>query len=188
MCVIAIKNKGVSLPSESELRMAFECNPHGCGFVSSSGLYWRGMDFEEFYEKLQDVSIDDACIIHFRYATHGSHKPSNCHPFKYGDLYFAHNGILPVRTKKDMTDSETVFRNILAPAANLFGFGTPGFTSVVNRNIYSSKFAFMYHGRIKYYGRWIREDNGLLWSNLNHRPYVYDARSPYFGHERVVYV
>ena len=170
MCVIICKNKGVSMPTEHELRQAFECNPHGIGFVSSNGIYWRGMDFEEFYKALQGVGIEDACIIHFRYATHGSHKVSNCHPFKMGDIYFAHNGVLPVRTQKDMTDSETVFQNILYPAAKMFGFATPDFNRVVNNNLWSSKFAFMKDGRIKIYGRWIREDNGLLWSNLNHRP------------------
>ena len=183
MCVILIKNKGVGLPSVRELRRAYEHNPHGCGFVSSNGIYWRGMDFDTLIDKLHGVGVDDACIIHFRLATHGSHKPSNCHPFKIGDLYFAHNGVLPVRTKNDMTDSETVFRNVLAPACQLFGFGTMGFDEVVNRNIYSSKFAFMLDGKIRYYGRWVKDPDGLLWSNLNHRP-VYSY--PFEG-TRLVY-
>lgn len=173
MCVIIIKKKGVELPSEHELRLAFEHNPHGCGFVSSNGVYWRGMRFDIFYKMLQKVRVEDACIIHFRLATHGSHKVSNCHPFKQGNLYFAHNGVLPVRTKDDMTDSETVFRNVLIPAAEIFGFGTQAFDSVVNRNIYSSKFAFMKDGEVRFYGSWIREDNGLIWSNLNHRGYYF---------------
>lgn len=184
MCVICIKNSGVELPTRKELMMAFECNPHGCGFVASNGAYWRGMRFDEFYAKLtSSVGIDDSCIIHFRYATHGSHKVSNCHPFKCGDLYFAHNGVLPIRTKDDKTDSETVFRSTLAPAADIFGFGTDAFNGVVNRNIFSSKFAFMYKGKIRYYGRWIKEDDGLIWSNLNHRPF-----GSYYGHNRVVFV
>ena len=171
MCVILIKKRGVEMPSESELRRAYQCNPHGCGFVSSNGFYWRGMDFDEMMSRLKFVGVDDECMIHFRYATHGSHKPSNCHPFKIGDLYFAHNGVLPIRTKHDMTDSETIFRDVLAPAAELFGFGSKEFNSVINNNIWSSKFAFMYKGKIKFYGRWLREDNGLIWSNLNHRPF-----------------
>lgn len=177
MCVICIKKQGVELPSERELRQAYHSNPHGCGFVSSNGLYWRGMDIEEFLEKLRGVRLEDECIIHFRYATHGSHKPSNCHPFKCGELYFAHNGVLPIKTHHDMTDSETVFKNVLVPAADMFGFGSREFNSVVNNNIWSSKFAFMYKGKVKFYGRWLREDNGLIWSNLNHRPFSYMTRS-----------
>ena len=169
MCVIIVKKKGVELPTEKELRLAFNHNQHGCGFVSSNGVYWRGMRFDIFMKMLQKVRLEDACIIHFRLATHGSHKVANCHPFKEGDLYFAHNGVLPVRTKNDMTDSETVFRNVLVPAARIFGFGTRDFDMVVNNNIYSSRFAFMKGGEIKIYGSWIREDTGLIWSNLNHR-------------------
>lgn len=179
MCVICIKNKGVEMPSEKELRQAYNANPHGCGFVSSNGLYWRGMDFDEFLHRISMVGKNDACIIHFRLATHGSHKASNCHPFKHNDLYFAHNGILPVRTKNDMTDSETVFRNVLAPASDIFGFGTNAFDDVVNRNIYSSRFAFMKDGKIRFYGSWLKEDNGLIWSNLNHRPFDWSAYERY---------
>ena len=179
MCVIIVKRKGIEMPSERELRMAFECNPHGCGFVSSNGLYWRGMNFNELYSRLRFVGLNDSCIIHFRYATHGSHKPANCHPFKSGDLYFAHNGVLPVNTSNDMTDSETVFRNVLVPAAMRYGLGSREFNKVVSENIWTSKFAFMYHGEIKIYGRWLREDNGLLWSNLNHRPFSCYAKAWY---------
>lgn len=173
MCVLIIKDKGIKMPSKNELKLAALHNPHGFGFVSSNGFYYRTMDFEDFYKHLKGVRKEDACIIHFRIATHGSHKVDNCHPFNLGDIYFAHNGILPIRTAMDMTDSETEFRNVLYPAAMEFGLGSATFNGIVNRRIYNSKFAFMQNGEIFLYGRYIYDKNGIAWSNMNHRPYCF---------------
>lgn len=190
MCVIIVKKKGVEMPSERELRLAYEYNPHGCGFVSSNGLYWRGMDFEEFLRRVGGVSKEDACIIHFRIATHGSIGPKNCHPFR-GELngepvYFAHNGVLPIRPKGDVTDSEAEFRDVLLPAMGTFGYRSSEFSRLVARVIHTSKFAFMYRGEARVFGRWFRDSDGLLWSNLNHRSY--DYRSFAYGRSREIYV
>ena len=173
MCVIIIKRKGVKMPSKNELKLAALHNPHGFGFVSSNGQYVRTMDFEEFYQGLKSVRLEDSCIMHLRIATHGSHKVENCHPFVQGNIYFAHNGILPIRVYGDLTDSETEFRNILAPSAERFGLGSETFRQIVDRRIHSSKFAFMQDGEIYTFGRFIKDKNGVLWSNMNHRPYCY---------------
>ena len=173
MCVICVKDKGVQMPSEKEMRLAFEHNPHGWGIATSNGLFAHGMDFDKFLSLIKFVGEEDTCIIHFRIATHGSVKVKNCHPFKAdlngAPLYFAHNGILPIRPRGDMTDSETEFRDVILPAAQIFGYGSSAFEQMIVRRIGFSKFAFMRKGKVKVYGRWYREDNGLLWSNLNHR-------------------
>jgi len=178
MCVIIAKPKGVELPSMKELQSAYRHNPDGCGVVSSNGIYWRGLSFKKFCEVIKKVNTEDACIIHFRIGTHGSNKTSNCHPFvaNYNnrEIFFAHNGILPIQVRGDMTDSETEFRNILAPAAFTFGIRSERFKALVDREIYSSKFAFMENGEISLFGSWIAE-GGLFWSNLNHRHHTYTA-------------
>lgn len=160
------------MPDFETLRAAARCNPHGFGFVSSNGIYWRGLDFNELVRQLRRVGKEDACIIHFRYATHGSHKKGNCHPFRSDDLYFAHNGVLPVRTYNDMTDSETVFRNVLVPVAKRHGIFSPIFERVVENEIHSSRFAFMQNGVIRLFGHWQTTDGGLVWSNLNFTYYL----------------
>ena len=172
MCVIIIKPKGVEMPPKSELMLAFQTNPHGCGFVSSNGVYVRTMRFNVLYESLRHVGKNDACIIHFRYATHGSPKVSNCHPFKKGDIYFAHNGVIHIPTKDDMTDSETEFNKVLYPAAAKYGIESDKFGQIVYQEIGYSKFAFMQNGRIWLFGRFI-EYNGLYYSNLNHHRFNY---------------
>lgn len=169
MCVIIVKQKGVSLPSANELQAAWAHNPHGGGFVCSNGYYWRGMSFKEFYKEFKShVTVKDACIIHFRFATHGSHKIENCHPFYKDGVYFAHNGILDIQTSNDMTDSETAFRDILLPAIKYYGIHSDTFKTIVANMIGWSRFAFMIDGRITIFGNWIEDTKGLLWSNLNH--------------------
>ena len=170
MCVILVKPKGIEMPPKRELMLAASTNPHGFGFVSSNGLYKRTMSFVEFYEALKGVGKDDACIMHLRIATHGSHKVSNCHPFKEGDIYFAHNGVLRVPVKGDKTDSETEFDTVLYPAAKKYGLDSPMFNLIVKQEIGWSKFAFMQNGHIWLFGRFI-EQNGLYYSNLNHQHY-----------------
>ena len=170
MCVIIAKAKGVKMPAISTLKLAYNANPHGIGFVSSNGIYWRGMDFNEFLNQIKNVTRQDSVIIHFRLATHGSRKASNCHPFKYGDLYFAHNGVLPVRTENDMTDSETVFRKYLVPAYEDGGINGHAFKQAVLENIHTSKFAFMKDGEIQLWGKFYNE-KGVYYSNFNFRSY-----------------
>lgn len=172
MCVIIVKDKGVKMPSMNTLKLAFDHNPNGIGVVSSGGLYWRGLDFNEFKRKIRGVSKDESCIIHFRLATHGSPKVGNCHPFRHGSLFFAHNGVLPVRTTNDMTDSETVFRRYLVPAYEAYGFESPFFDKAVWDHIHTSKFAFMENGLIRLFGKFYQED-GVYYSNFYFRPFGY---------------
>lgn len=170
MCVIIAKDKGARMPSMSILRAAWLANPHGIGFVSTNGYYWRGMSFNEFKSRIKCVGTGDACIIHFRYATHGSHKVSNCHPFRHNDLYFAHNGVLPVRTYNDMTDSETVFRNRIVPVYEAHGIGSKEFEDVVLENIHTSRFAFLKGQNVFLFGPF-RQINGVWYSNTHWMPY-----------------
>ena len=167
MCVILVKRKGVKMPSKRELKRAADYNHDGCGFVSSNGLYYRSMDFEDFYNHLKGVGVNDACIIHFRWATTGSPKVSNCHPFVKNGLYFAHNGILKVRTENDMTDSETVFLKELEPAIRQYGIQSDDVRFGIKCMIGYSKFAFMQDGEIYTFGNFVNV-NGVLYSNLNH--------------------
>lgn len=56
--------------------------------------------------------------LHLRYATHGSVRDGNCHPFlsknsKYGLM---HNGVISVERKGDETDSNAFCRTVAFPA------------------------------------------------------------------------
>ena len=172
MCVIMIKHKGVNMPTKKELKAMYMRNPDGCGFVSESDHY-KSMDFEDFYARLKKVPKSEACLVHFRIATHGSVKLSNCHPFydEKSGTWFMHNGILAITPFKGKTDSETAFRKYLAPVIQKYGLYSKELQTVAGNIINSSKFAFMQDGQIKTFGRFI-EHKGCYYSNLYHLPYI----------------
>lgn len=164
MCLLIVKPKGVKMPKKSILRKAHMCNPHGCGFASTND-YFKSLDFDTFYDRLKQVDIDEACIIHFRYATHGTVKRSNCHPFRHKDVFFAHNGILPITPYKDKTDSETAFRKFFVPAIENYGLHSAELVEAVESIIGYSKFAFLRDNEVVTFGNFFDID-GLLFSNL----------------------
>lgn len=165
MCVIIYKPAGVKMPSVYTLMAAHRANPHGCGFVSPSRSF-KGLDFAQFIRNIARVSDAEPCIIHFRLATHGSIKRTNCHPFKRGGVSFAHNGVLDIDPVGDRTDSETAFIKYIHPAIKSHGWGSEMVDSVINTLIGSSKFALMYHGDVRLYGQFILQPDGCHYSNL----------------------
>lgn len=167
MCVIIFKPKGAGIPSERELRAAKFCHPHGFGFVSSSGIHYRGFDFGKFMTLLEMVPTEDECVIHFRFATHGTVKKSNCHPFYKEGVWFAHNGILNIAPIGDKTDSETAFIKYIYPTVHDYGLDSPETESIIGAVIGCSKFAIMENGRTRLFGDFYEHD-GRLYSNLRH--------------------
>lgn len=164
MCVIIVCPKGVDIPSKKILEQARAINRHGSGFVSESG-YFRTMDFNEFYRRLKNVDKSENVIIHLRYATHGSIKVENCHPFYNEGVYFAHNGMLDIEPIGDMTDSETAFRTCVKDAIGRYGYESEEFDAFCNRLAGGSKFAFMNKGDIKLVGHYYNID-GVYYSNV----------------------
>lgn len=164
MCVIIVCPKGVKTPSKKVLNSIWHVNSHGFGFVSDTRFY-KGLDFDAFMKKLSEVDEGENRIIHLRYATHGSIKASNCHPFENNGLYFAHNGVLPIKSVNDMTDSEIAFREKIYPAFQEFGFDSEKFDSICREVACYSKFAFLNDGKLKLIGTYY-EHKGVYYSNL----------------------
>jgi len=161
------------MPDDDTLRKCFLANPDGMGFKSET-KECKTMSFREFKKELKNVGRDEACMIHFRLATHGSVAPKNCHPFTDDNtgISFAHNGVLPIPSKNDMTDSEICFRTMLMPVINKYGLDSKQLDNAVWDVIGSSKFAFMKDGKIKSYGDFKRI-NGVYYSNLRWQRNLY---------------
>lgn len=129
MCVIAIKPKGVALPSKDLLKKMWSDNPDGAGFSvtpkdSTETFVEKGfLTFKHFYKYLvrYTTSIDDLVVMHFRWATHGYRSAGHTHPFpvskyksalerlKYSsDVVIFHNGIILMKNQPP-TWSDTMY-------------------------------------------------------------------------------
>lgn len=170
MCCILYIPSGVKTPPITTLKAIHRANPHGIGFVDADSNNLKTLDLSCFLQAVKQRHTDAACIIHFRLATHGSISEKNCHPFHdtATDIWFAHNGILPIPSYDDMTDSEIFFRegflNVLD--SSRLGFGDPDLWRYVERQRGTSRFVFMHGDDIRMLGQWY-ERQGVFYSNLN---------------------
>lgn len=159
------------MPPLSTLKRCATLNPDGFGFATKDKVY-KTLSRKEFFKELETIGKDETAILHFRYATHGSIKLENCHPFKDSatGVSFAHNGILNIEPYMDMTDSETAFRGLFVPAIRKHGFGSDRFLQEVYGIIGVSRFAFIdKHGNYRMFGQFIHH-GGCWYSNRNFMP------------------
>lgn len=125
------------------------------------------------------IPDDYMILLHARIKTHGSISEENIHGWNYNGWYFCHNGILSLKNKDDMTDSETFFKYIFIPA---FKDCTPDdknedFANLINPLIGSSKFAFYKKGKFMFFGDFIRPDKNK---------FAYFSNSTYEGSRYII--
>lgn len=172
MCIIIVKPAGAKMPPKAIINRCATLNPHGFGFATKDRIY-KTLSYEDFYRELKTIDRNETAILHFRYATHGSVKEANCHPFRDEEsgVSFAHNGVLSIETANDMTDSETAFRTRIVPVIRKYGFDSNSFDSENYKVIGSSRFAYIdSEGNYRLFGAFFK--HGECWySNRNFLPY-----------------
>lgn len=183
MCIIIVKEKGVKYPSMENVQNACDNNPDGfaIAWANNNKLEtYKTMVKKDFIKKCKEVFKLDfkttSVVIHARIATHGSKRLNNCHCWidKATALSFAHNGVLSIKNRGDMTDSETFFRDIFLPIYKTSGWS--GVVPAINAIIGTSKFAFIRpNGEIKLFGNY-NTLKGVMYSNTS-----YLARTTYLG-------
>lgn len=209
MCIIAIKSKGVDMPSEKTLRTMWTNNPHGAGIMYADGdgkVYIdKGyMDWTSFHERIKSLGDPEALrnmaiIMHFRIATHGGINPSNTHPFPVSErvsaltklrqackVGVAHNGIIPIKPREGISDTMEFIVSELAPlAARKPAWYKDRKTMAKIGKRIQSKLAVL-DGRqvIAYYGDFITEADGMIYSNTSYKPrfsavYTWRDAAPY---------
>jgi hypothetical protein len=191
MCIICIKPAGTPAPSKEIINNMGESNPDGFGLAyvkNGEVIVRKTMDLKTYTKWVLSLPKETPAILHLRIATHGSVNEKNCHPFLSDDkkVAFAHNGILSITNREDMTDSETYFRDVLEPV-RLSGIavGSPRYDNAVNCVVKGSKFAILEaSGNITLYGEWI-EDGGYKYSNDTYKPrwnyYQYGGYAGWFN-------
>jgi len=124
MCVIVVKCKGSDFAPLDAIEKCIRQNPDGFSMAWNENgelKTWKSMDPAEAKAKYKELTetldpAETALLFHARIATHGSNRIENCHCWTHGNIAFAHNGILPIDNRDDMTDSETFFRDLFVPA------------------------------------------------------------------------
>ena len=175
MCIIAIKPREVDYPSYKRVKNMCENNNDGFAIVwhakGEPVRNYRTLNEKKFLKKYNEITStykakDVSLFIHARIKTHGTQKLENCHGWiedKIG-MAFEHNGILSIKNRDDMTDSETFFRDIFTPAFEIGGWDAG--ERAINACIGTSKFCFMdMYGNLIHYGKYIKGDDGILYSN-----------------------
>lgn len=193
MCVIAIKRMGVKMPDENTLKTMWTNNPHGAGIMyARDGKVYidKGyMDWTSFIgriESLGDVT-DTALVMHFRIATHGGVIPGNTHPFPVSDnvvaltklrqacsLGVVHNGIIPIVPRDGISDTMEYIATELAPLAkqNPKFYMDKQVLAEIGKRIKSKITILDGKGTIAYYGDFITEEDGMIYSNNSYKPRV----------------
>ena len=165
MCVIMCKASGIEFPPVDEIKNCCDSNPDGFGAMWSDGekvRMFKTMSKEAFmkwYGVFKETMPKDVpLVIHARIATHGSKKIENCHPWldsgkKKGAIGFCHNGILSVKNRGDLTDSETFFRDIWLPAFK--SGGSKAADRATQACVGTSRFCFLFaNGNVERWGLW----------------------------------
>lgn len=177
MCIICIKQKGIKFPSYEQVKTMCDNNSDGFSLVVCDGnskpMIYKTLSKDKFLKSYKQVVKTynyhtSTMFIHARIKTHGTMRIENCHGWTENGLIFAHNGILDIQNRDDLTDSETYFRDIFSPAFKVGGWKMAEKT--INAVIGTSKFVFMdKRGNLRYFGNYI-EDDGLLFSNATYQP------------------
>lgn len=206
MCVIAIKKQGVEMPDEQTLKTMWTNNPHGAGLMyARNGRVYidKGyMDWTSFHERIKSLGdlTDTALIMHFRIATHGGVVPGNTHPFPVSDnvglltklrlackVGVAHNGIIRcVQPREGISDTMEYIATKLVPLAksDMDWYMDKRVLERIGHEIQSKLAVLDGDGIISYYGDFITDTDGMIYSNDSFRPrtythYVYRDAAPY---------
>jgi predicted glutamine amidotransferase len=192
MCIIAIKPKNIDLPNKEYLENCFINNDDGAGFMYTKNnkvyIYKGYMDFDSFYKSvLQKVKKSTPAVLHFRTATHGSVSKENCHPFPVSnnvkklratkiktDIGVAHNGVIPIETEGDLSDSMQFIKEYLSNKDIRPLLKNRKILDIIEKAVSSSKIALLFSdGDFVNLGSTWKEKDGVLYSNSDYERVYY---------------
>ena len=173
MCVIMVKEKGLTPPTEQKIADMWDRNSDGAGFMYTLNkrvYIEKGfMDLKAFLnayaglekriKKIGKDIKDIPIVMHFRITTHGGTNPENTHPFpvtpetdllrsldNYNELSVAHNGIIhSVTPVQGDSDTATYIRHVIFPlwASNPSFLEDPYLQALIDNTIDGSRLAFL---------------------------------------------
>lgn len=195
MCIICISDKGIRQPDKATIKAMWTGNPHGAGYMyyRDGKVYTRKgfMELDDLLDALNEEQFtdDDIVVYHFRISTQGGVNPAMTQPFFFTKdivktkelasetkLGIAHNGIIPMTTYKDNEYSDTA--HFIAEYLPIVVRNTNDLrnehTLELLGELLQSKMVFLdCKGRITKVGNFLREKDGLVYSNSTYKTYKY---------------
>lgn len=195
MCIICISDKGVKQPTKTTMQIMWTNNPDGAGYMyfRNGTVYMRKgfMRFTDFWDAVSNEHFtkDDIVVYHFRISTQGGVNPAMTQPFFFTKdivktkeltaetkLGICHNGIIPMTSYFDKEYSDTahfVAEYLPLIVRNTADLLNPRTLELLGEVINSRMVFLDCKGRITRVGNFIREDNGLIYSNSSYKSYKY---------------
>lgn len=194
MCIIVGKAKKIEMPDGKTLLRCFESNPDGAGmmWVEQGVVHIRKgfmnyKEFDTFIDKLGNRLnlTDTALVMHFRIRTHANTSPPNCHPFPLSrkishlkrtsfttDVGVAHNGIIPIKCHKTLSDTQTYIMQKLSYIKKTKPdfYKDKSIMEKIEKDIHSKMCFLTKDEEIYTIGKFIEED-GVLYSNSSYEEY-----------------
>lgn len=194
MCVIAVKNKDIGMPSRETMEICWDNNPDGAGYMYSvNGKVYikKGfMRFEDFWKSLERTREKHGgkipYVFHFRIGTQGGNTPQNTHPFplssRMGNLRkldyscnigIAHNGIIDLTSsygKVDYSDTMAFITEYLSLIIQSYEWHENDKTKKLIKRLCGSRLAILdKFDHIELIGDgWEKDDNGVWYSNQSY--------------------
>ncbi len=194
MCIIVSKAKKIKMPDGKTLLRCFESNPDGAGVMwAENGAVniRKGLmtytEFDRFISKLGNRLdlTDTALVMHFRITTHGNTNRETCHPYPISrriphlkrtsfttDIGVAHNGIIPIKCHKTLSDTQTYIMQNLSYIKKVKPdfYKDKSIMEKIEKDIHSKMCFLTKDEEIYTIGKFIEED-GVLYSNSSYEEY-----------------
>lgn len=203
MCMIVIKEKGISLPSTSQYKSYINDNLGGIGYMyhrdGGSFVYIKKgfMTLEDLYKSLSDnnVTTNDTVVFHFHNGTVGKTEPKNTHPFPLSkqvnrlfsldiktSVGVAHEGILSEYGNKKLTDTQDFIIRVLSDPNIYRNINNITIKKLISGALdFGNKLAFLdKNGNIIRIGTWREKDK--LWFSNHEYQYQYEYNSNAWVH------
>ena len=198
MCIICISEKGIKQPTKATMQTMWSNNPHGAGY-----MYYRDgkvyvkkgfMRFVDFWDSVSEEKFtsDDVVVYHFRISTQGGVNPQMTQPFFFTKdivktkettavtrLGIEHNGVIPMTsyTDKEYSDTAHFVAEYLPLILRNTGDLKNERTLKLIGEVIKSRMVFLdCKGNVTRVGNFIRENDGLIYSNSTYKTYKYMYR------------
>lgn len=193
MCIIAIKNIGIEMPSTDTIETMWTNNPDGAGFMYAKDgkvhIEKGFMKLSEFLDRLDRLKgcFDTTAtpfVLHLRITTHGGTSAENCHPFPISDnvavlqkpvcntdIGVAHNGIIHILPRPKISDTMEYIVSQMAyiKRADRKFYENQNLLTLIENAIDSKMALLAGDGTITTIGAF-EKHGGMLYSNSSYEP------------------